>query len=47
MSLRPDTEDHRKIMKAISQLRICAEAKRWLSGPSSPMRKVVAEELSA
>lgn len=34
MTLRPDTEEHRKIMKEISQLRIYAEAKRWLSGPS-------------
>lgn len=33
MRLSPDTDAHREIMKEIAQLRIYADAKRWLSGP--------------
>ena len=32
--LSPDTDDHREIMKEIAQLRIYADAKRWLSAPT-------------
>ena len=34
MQLRPNSEEHREIMKEIAQLRIYADAKRWLAGPS-------------
>lgn len=34
MQLRPDTDEHRKIMREIAQLRIYADAKRWLGGPT-------------
>ena len=31
----PNTDEHRAIMKEIAQLRIYAEAKRWLAGTSN------------
>jgi hypothetical protein len=34
MQLRPDTDEHRKIMREIAQLRVYADAKRWLAGPT-------------
>jgi hypothetical protein len=34
MQLRPDTDEHREIMKEIARLRIYADAKRWLTGPT-------------
>jgi hypothetical protein len=34
LRLRPDTDEHREIMREIARLRIYADAKRWLSGPS-------------
>jgi hypothetical protein len=34
MQFRPDTDEHREIMKEIARLRIYAEAKRWLTGPT-------------
>jgi hypothetical protein len=34
MRLSPDTDAHREIMKEIAQLRIYADAKRWLAGPA-------------
>ena len=34
MRLRADTDEHRKIMRQIAQLRIYADTKRWLSGPT-------------
>jgi hypothetical protein len=34
--LSPASEAHREIMKEIAQLRIYADAKRWLGGPSNP-----------
>ena len=34
LQLRPDTDEHREIMREIARLRIYAEAKRWLSGPT-------------
>jgi hypothetical protein len=30
MLLPPDTDEHRKIMKEIAQLRVYADAKRWI-----------------
>ena len=30
----PNTSEHRKIMKEIAKLRIYADAKRWLAGPT-------------
>lgn len=30
LDLRPDSPEHRKIMKEISRLRIYADAKRWM-----------------
>jgi hypothetical protein len=35
MRLGPETDEHRKIMREIAQLRIYADAKRWLAGPTS------------
>jgi hypothetical protein len=34
LQLRPDTDEHRKIMQEIARLRIYADTKRWLAGPS-------------
>jgi hypothetical protein len=35
--LRPETDEHRKIMRQIAQLRLYADAKRWLAGsPAQP-----------
>ena len=34
MWLRPDSDEHRQIRQEISRLRIYAEAKRWLAGPT-------------
>ena len=31
MELRPDTDEHRKIMQLAAQLRLYAAAKRWLA----------------
>jgi hypothetical protein len=33
MQIRPDSNEHRAIMQEIAQLRIYADAKRWLAGP--------------
>jgi hypothetical protein len=33
MLLPPNTDEHRKIMKEIAQLRVYADAKRWIEGP--------------
>jgi hypothetical protein len=33
LSLEPDSEEHRTIMKEIAQLRIYSEAKRWIASP--------------
>lgn len=35
LELPPDSAEHRTIMKELAQLRIYAEAKRWLAGPSN------------
>ena len=35
LTLSPDTDAHRAIMKEIAQLRIYAEAKRWMASPGS------------
>lgn len=35
MRLRPNTDEHREIMKEIARLRIYADAKRWFTGPSN------------
>lgn len=34
INLRPESAEHRAIMKEIAQLRVYADAKRWLSGPA-------------
>jgi hypothetical protein len=34
MNLRADTDEHRHVMQEISKLRIYADAKRWLAGPT-------------
>jgi hypothetical protein len=34
LRLSPATPEHRRIMQEIARLRIYAEAKRWLNGPS-------------
>ena len=31
--LSPESDEHRAIMKEIAQLRVYAEAKRWISSP--------------
>jgi hypothetical protein len=33
MKLSPETDEHRAIMKEIAQLRVYAEAKRWIASP--------------
>lgn len=33
LSLFPDSDEHRAIMREIAQLRVYAEAKRWMSAP--------------
>jgi hypothetical protein len=32
LSLGPQTKEHREIMKEIAQLRVYADAKRWMAG---------------
>jgi hypothetical protein len=34
LTLSPDTDAHRAIMKEIAQLRLYAEAKRWMASPA-------------
>lgn len=34
MTLEPSSKEHRAIMREIAQLRVYAEAKRWLAGPA-------------
>jgi hypothetical protein len=34
LRLPPNTIEHREIMQEIARLRIYAEAKRWLAGPT-------------
>jgi hypothetical protein len=33
LGLFPDTDEHRAIMREIAQLRVYADAKRWMAAP--------------
>jgi hypothetical protein len=34
LDLAPDTNEHRALMREIAQLRVYAEAKRWMASPT-------------